>query len=64
MFSDYADGWKSLVSDGKQHPLSLLGNADNLSENLDADISLSFLVGRAADAILKVTRGQYFQKFF
>jgi hypothetical protein len=38
-------------------PQSLLGNADSLSENFDArvNISLSFLVGRAADAILKVT---------
>jgi hypothetical protein len=34
-----------------------LGNADNLSENFDArvNISLSFLVEKVADAILKVT---------
>jgi hypothetical protein len=54
-----------VVSDGKQHPSSLLGNADNLSENFDArvKISRSFLVGRAADAILKVTEDSTLRSF-
>ncbi len=41
MFSDYADGWKSLVSDGKQYPSSLLGNTDNLLESFDASVNIS-----------------------
>jgi hypothetical protein len=54
-----------VVSDGKQHPSSLLGNADNLSENFDArvNISLSFIVGRAADAILKFTEDSTLRSF-
>jgi hypothetical protein len=56
-------GEKFPVSDGKHHPSSLLGNADNLSENFDArvNISLSFLVEKAADAILKVTEERELQ---
>jgi hypothetical protein len=40
-----------------------LGNADNLSETFDArvNISLSFLVEKAADAILKVTEERVLQ---
>ncbi len=51
-----------LVSDGKQCPSSLVGNADNLLENFDARVNIflsmtppPFLVWKASDAILKVT---------
>jgi hypothetical protein len=41
-----------------------LGNPDNLSENFDArvNISLSFLVEKVADAILKVTEERVLQR--
>jgi len=49
------------VSDGKQLPSSLLGNANSLSEHFDARVKhfrsmtpLPFLAIRASDAILKV----------
>ena len=49
------------VSDGKQLPSSLLGNANSLSEHFDARVKhfrymtpLPFLARRASDAILKV----------
>jgi hypothetical protein len=49
------------VSDGKQLPSSLLGNANSLSEHYDARVKhfwsmtpLPFLAIRASDAILKV----------
>jgi hypothetical protein len=49
------------VSDGKQLPSSLLGNANSLLEHFDARVKkfrsmtpLPFLARRASDAILKV----------
>ena len=50
-------GEKPLISDGKRHPWSVMGNAYKLSENFDAGVKnlpppLAPLAGSQSDAIL------------